>query len=91
MLTTNIPIHCPEIEYLEDGCNGTVTRYDCQEYANAVVGTLENEDLRRRLRQGACNAGRKYTLANMVRNFAQGVEACLAIPDPRSQTVRQWF
>ena len=77
VLTTDIPIHCPEIEYLEDGRNGIVTRHNPAEFAQAVVRTLSNDDLRGRLRDGARISGRSYTLSNMVGNFARGVNACL--------------
>ncbi len=77
ILTTDIPIHCPEIEYLVDGRNGLVTRNDVAAYAKGVVGTLHNPELMGRLREGACQSGRTYTLANMVDNFAGGVRACL--------------
>jgi glycosyltransferase involved in cell wall biosynthesis len=77
VLTTDIPIHCPEIEYLEDGRNGTVSCNDPVAYAAAVTGALVNRELLARLREGAYMSGRKYTLGGMVENFAGGIEACL--------------
>jgi glycosyltransferase involved in cell wall biosynthesis len=87
VLTTDIPIHCPEIEYLEDGYNGVITRHDVVTYADAVVGTLANQDLLAHLRQGARQSGRKYTLKNMVEHFAGGVKNCLEI---RRSSPRSW-
>lgn len=77
VITADIPIHCPEIEYLEDGHNGIVTPDDPVLYAEAVVRTLGERDLLGRLREGASRSGRRYTLGNMVENFAGGVKACL--------------
>ncbi len=77
VLTTDLPTHGPEIEYLEEGHNGIVTREDTVAFADAVVATLTNHELLGRLRAGASGSGRKYTLRNMVENFAGGVRACL--------------
>ena len=93
VLTTVVPIHCPEIEYLEDGYNGVVTRHDVVTYADAVVSTLSNHDLLDRLRQGARQSGRKYTLQNMVEHFAGGVRTCLQSKrsSPRSWVTSLWM
>ena len=77
LITTDIPIHSPEIEYLEDGRNGIVSPDDPIAYSDAVVGVLQHPELLKRLREGAATSGRKYTLGNMVTNFAGGVKACL--------------
>jgi L-malate glycosyltransferase len=77
VLTTEGSIHCPEFDYLEEGRNGIAASPDPIAYARAVVDTLSNPQLLGRLREGACQSGRKYTLSNMVTNFAGGVKACL--------------
>jgi glycosyltransferase involved in cell wall biosynthesis len=77
VLTTDIPIHGPEIEYLDAGNNAIVTPHDILAYADAVVGVLGNHELLGWLREGASRSGHKYTLENMVKNFTSGVEACL--------------
>ncbi len=77
ILTTDIPVHSPEIDYLEDGHNGVCAPDDTCDYADAIIGVLRNQDLLSRLRDGAQKSSGKYTLANMVRNFSGGVVACL--------------
>ena len=80
MITTDVPYHSPEIEYLRDGVNGLVVAGDPspKAYADAVVSALGDDALLARLREG-CRDGRElYTIENMVENFAAGVRAALA-------------
>jgi L-malate glycosyltransferase len=78
LLTTAFPGHGPEIAYLQDGVNGVITKASVEHYATAVAEYLESDTLQTRLR-GACKASaRQYTLDAMVKNFADGIERCLA-------------
>jgi glycosyltransferase involved in cell wall biosynthesis len=81
IFTTDVPIHSPEIAYLEHGRNGVMTRYDESDYAEAVARYLESPDMQATLAEGCRSSAGKYTLPNMVENFASGVERCLALPD----------
>jgi glycosyltransferase involved in cell wall biosynthesis len=79
LVTTQVPLHSPEIDYLKHGVNGFMVDQsdNLQAYADAVVYLLRNETERQRLIQG-CQISREiYTLENMVNRFAQGVELAL--------------
>jgi glycosyltransferase involved in cell wall biosynthesis len=77
VVTTNVPIHSPEIEYLEEGRNGLVTAVNPESYSEAVVTILRNHEWLERLRHGARACGEKHTIENMVANFCHGVLCAL--------------
>ncbi len=73
MLTTDCKIHSPEIAYLENGRNGFMTANRLDEYV-ACAGKLFTDDaLRRQVAGQAMEDAKKYTLEQMVENFANGV------------------
>lgn len=75
VITTNCGNHGPEISYLANGINGVTTADDLNMYADACVGLLRDPTALEVLRAG-CNAGaREYTVENMARRFADGIEA----------------
>lgn len=80
VITTRLPYHSPEIDYLEDGINGLMV--DDPEsvlaYAEAVVSVLEDRALASRLRVGALASARDFTIEAMVDCFAAGVISALA-------------
>lgn len=78
LFTTDIPIHSPEIAYLENGVNGVMTAADVDAYAEAVVHYLGHRDRLEVLRQGCRASSAKYTVENMIENFAAGIVQCLA-------------
>ena len=80
MVTTNVPFHSPEFDYLENGRNGVVVEDpdDLAGYAAAVTRVLSDEGHRAALLAGAEEALATYTIENMVRRFADGVEQALA-------------
>lgn len=78
LFTTDIPIHSPEIAYLIPGVNGIMSRFDVEDYARTVADCLNAPTTIERLRQGCLESASVYTLDNMVRNFAGGIEDCLA-------------
>src|SRR6266571_2246355 len=53
ILTTRIPIHGPEIEYLEEGVNGLMTDPQPEAYAEAVSSVLSADEHLNRLRAAA--------------------------------------
>ena len=81
LVTTDVPIHSPEIEYLQNGVNGIMVANstDSTAYANAAIHLLENEDARLQLVNGCRSARNIYTVENMVERFAEGV--LLALKD----------
>jgi L-malate glycosyltransferase len=79
LVTTEGAGHGPEIAYLEPGSNGLMTRQDTTEYADAAAALLEDECGRILLSRQCLEAAKRYSIANMVRRFADGVDACLSV------------
>jgi L-malate glycosyltransferase len=76
-VTTDLPIHSPEIAYLEPGVNGLVVRCEVDRWADAVVALLLDKDRLAAMGRAAGAAGRKYSIEKMAENVAQGIERCL--------------
>lgn len=74
LVTTNCGIHGPEIAYLIDGMNGVMTENNVEAYANSVVDLLGDTDRLKRLANACIDSATEYTVENMARNFADGVE-----------------
>jgi len=83
MVTTAEARHGPEIAYLEHRVNGMVVRGGPAEYAAAVVALLRDGAHRTLLGARAHAAATRYTLTNMVNNFANGIDRCLAMEKVR--------
>ncbi|MEI6726638.1 MAG: glycosyltransferase family 4 protein [Actinomycetes bacterium] len=83
LVTTRVPFHSHEIEYLTDGVDGVMVDdwRDPQEYARAIVRVMTDPDLQLRLKAGCAAAGRRYTIEAMSDRFAAGV--CQAIQAPK--------
>ncbi|MDP3334169.1 MAG: glycosyltransferase family 4 protein [Methylococcaceae bacterium] len=77
MVTTSDARHSPEIAYLKDGENGLIVHGDAGAYAAAIVALLQNPSGYTQLQAGALAGAQRYTLQNMVENFANGIERCL--------------
>jgi len=77
MITTEFPYHGPEIEYLENGVNGLITQNSLKSYVDAVVEFFQNDALRKKLTQGCRDSSTKYTVEQMVDNYAEGIFKCL--------------
>lgn len=78
MVTTDCGIHSPEIAYLKNGINGVMTADDLDAYVAASVRLLRNAQSLDNLRAGCVASMRQYTMENMARRFANGIEAALA-------------
>lgn len=73
VLTTNLPVHSPEIEYLEHGVNGLMLAPDADVYAGQVVTLLTDAERLDALRVGARACSRRYSVEAMADNFSRGV------------------
>ena len=75
LVTTQIPLHSPEISYLENGVNGLIVdnASNPQVYADAVIRLFLNEDARQKLVDGCRSVRNVYTVEIMVSQFAQGI------------------
>ncbi|MBL8344732.1 MAG: glycosyltransferase family 4 protein [Rubrivivax sp.] len=85
MITTEGARHGPEVAYLESGRNGFIVPDDVVAYTEAVLRLLGDLTLMARIREAADQDARRYTLANMVERFVEGIEGCLG-KGPRSRT-----
>lgn len=79
IFTTDLPLHSPEVAYLQDGINGMMTDFSVKAYADAVAAYLEDGAAQEKLKRGCAESARLYTLENMVANFAAGIKNCLAM------------
>jgi L-malate glycosyltransferase len=80
MVTTDCGLHSPEISYLAHGRNGLMTPNRMTDYVAAVAQVLQDKNHHATLVQGCRDSAAKYTVENMARNFADGVQACLGAP-----------
>lgn len=83
MITTDCGLHSPEIAYLRNGENGMMTANHEDSFVSACVAVLADPALHLHLHEGCAESARRYTIANMARNFADGIEQCLAAPPYR--------
>lgn len=79
IFTTEIPIHSPEITYLKNGENGFMTKNDISEYVDAVVKYLNSPSIRKKVSKGCSESAKLYSIDSMVKNFTEGISACLEI------------
>lgn len=79
LLTTDIPIHGPEAEYLEEGVNGLKTEHEVGVYARAVIDVLNDPCELKTLTEGAAKSAQKYSIETMVQNFHDGILRCLGM------------
>jgi glycosyltransferase involved in cell wall biosynthesis/peptidoglycan/xylan/chitin deacetylase (PgdA/CDA1 family) len=80
VITTHLPIHSPEVEYLEEARNGLMTLHDPERYAQAVTHLFAHPAELAALREGARHSAEKYSIENMVENFTEGIFQCLDHP-----------
>ena len=80
LVTTAVPGHGPEIDYLDDGTNGILVHQvqNPAAYARTVAELLRDEQRRQLLIEGCRAAAEIYTVENMVERFAAGVMQALA-------------
>jgi L-malate glycosyltransferase len=76
IITTELPFHGPEIEYLENGVNGIITPNDINVYTQTVIDILLNKKYLS-LIEGCVRSADVYTIENMVTNFKNGILKCL--------------
>jgi glycosyltransferase involved in cell wall biosynthesis len=77
ILATDLPTHPPEFSYVVDDQNGRVAPHEAGAFAASVTEVLSNPVLREKLRNGAREAGSRYTMEAMVQNFRLGIKRCL--------------
>jgi L-malate glycosyltransferase len=88
LIATRLPIHGPEMEYLEEGRNGVTTAPEPDAYAQAIVRVLSDQSELQLLREGAAHAAKKYSIEVMAENFKRGIVQALAQPKWQWGTLR---
>jgi L-malate glycosyltransferase len=76
LITTDHPFHGPEIDYLENGVNGIMTKNNLNDFSNSIIDILNSQKYLH-LIEGGKLAAEKYTVENMAENFNNGILACL--------------
>jgi glycosyltransferase involved in cell wall biosynthesis len=72
--------HSPEIAYLEQGVNGLITAPESKEYAKTIIELLNDTSQYQNMRAAALASAKKYTQEEMVKQFTDGIKACLDRP-----------
>jgi len=83
LVTTDCGLHSPEVAYLKSGKNGLMTGDRMETYVEAVIDLLESPARLQELSSGCRSSAIEYSVLNMARNFADGVERCLCMPPIR--------
>lgn len=78
LLTTDLPIHSPEIEYLVHKENGLILDPTGHSFAAGINALLTDSRLLKRLQDEAAAASLRYSINTMAENFANGVIKCLS-------------
>jgi glycosyltransferase involved in cell wall biosynthesis len=77
LFTTDVPVHSPEIAYLENGINGVMTTNSIDVFASAVIEYFSCAALQERLKEGCRRSAQQYTMEQMVENFSRGIVSSL--------------
>jgi glycosyltransferase involved in cell wall biosynthesis len=84
-VVTELPIHGPEIEYLQNDANGVLTPHDCSAMSAAVSRLLARPEEMDRLKTGALASGEEFSVEAMAANFREGILAWLEWLSKRRQ------
>ena len=79
IVTTDLPIHSPEIAYLINGVNGLMTSHNVKEYSDLVVSYFRDFNRLQELRTQCRATAERYTLDAMVNRFSDGIIRCLEL------------
>lgn len=77
LITTDHPFHGPEIDYLENGINGIITKSNVDDYSNVIIDQFKTKKYLDFVRGGKLSSD-KLTVENMTENFKNGILACLS-------------
>ncbi len=72
--------HGPEIAYVRNGTNGIIVCGNAASYADTVISLLHDRSRLDSIKRAASQEAQRYTLGNMVSQFADGISRCLAAP-----------
>lgn len=77
MISTRTAKHGPEVAYIRDGVNGFLVDDSAVEVGRAILRILDNPQHLAQMRAAALADADRYSLGNMVENFAQGLVRAL--------------
>lgn len=72
-ITSDLPIHSPEVEYLENNVNGLYLPFDRVAFGDAVADLLADQVRLDGMKAEAIRAARERPMSRMVGNFSQGI------------------
>lgn len=73
MITTDCGLHSPEVVYLDNFKNGIMATNTVEDFCQAVLDLISDEQLLKHLQKECVLSGQKYTLINMAENFTSGI------------------
>lgn len=77
MVTSRVPYHSPEYQYLEDGINGIVTENNVNEYSKGVIEILHDRNKIKIISNNALSSAETYSLEKMVESFVTGIKSAI--------------
>lgn len=79
-ITTDYPTHSPEIDYLNDGANGIITKpwTDVPPFSEAVIELLQDPERLGMMKAKAYRDGNDFSAEIMAENFAEGIREAIA-------------
>jgi glycosyltransferase involved in cell wall biosynthesis len=78
VLTRRSQLQSPEVEYIEDGCNGLLLPEEPEAFFAVLDAFVDDQDLQRRLSEGAQQTAHTIDMDHMVATFHGLVSECLA-------------
>lgn len=80
IITTFWPYHGPEVDYLENDVNARISSNNVADFARTIEQVLLEREELTRLKVACASATARYSIENMVTNFANGIFAALNAP-----------
>jgi len=82
LVTTDVQLHGPEVEYLQDGVTGAIVSPcdDVRAYADRIAALLERSAERAEMAERCRDVGRSFTIEDMAERFFSGITGALDAP-----------
>ena len=82
LVTTDVQLHGPEVEYLQDGVTGAIVSPcdDVRAYADRIAALLERPAERAEMAERCRDVGRSFTIEEMAERFFTGITGALDAP-----------
>ncbi len=79
LITTDCTLHSPEICYLDNGINGIITKDDLNDFTNAVIDLLNDNEKITHLKENCFSSSKRYTIEDMTNNFFIGISEAIEL------------